>query len=105
MTGSIYPLLALQNHRHAPQAHERIAANDRAVESAVAAGADGKPAASLGKPAVNGRLPTGFPQRLGRRFAPPTATWKTLETFSTATTTSTTTMYGFRVPMKGAFGP
>jgi len=61
-----------------PGRHDRRALARRpAVEAAVSAGADGRPAASLGKPAY-GRLPTGLPQRLGRRSAPPTATWKTL---------------------------
>jgi hypothetical protein len=58
----------------------RAGARRQAVESAVAAGTDGRPAAALGKPAF-GRLPTGPPQRLGRRCATPTATWKTLRVY------------------------
>ncbi len=54
----------------------RALARRPAAEAAVAAGDDGRPDASLGKPA-SGRLPSGLPQRLGRRFATTTATWKT----------------------------
>ena len=54
----------------------RAGARRPAVESAVSAGVCGRPDATLGKPA-SGRLPTGLPQRLGRRCAPPTDTWKT----------------------------
>ncbi len=58
--------------------NRRAFAQRPAVEAAVAAGDDGRPDALLGKPALRkGRLPTGLPQRLGLRFAPPTATWKT----------------------------
>ena len=63
----------------APRAIDRRAhARRPAVESAVTVGDDGRPDATLGKPALRkGRLPTGLPQRLGLRFAPSTATWKT----------------------------
>jgi len=58
--------------------HRRAGARRPAAEAAVTAGDDGRPDASLGKPALRkDRLPTGLPQRLGRRFATPAATWKT----------------------------
>jgi hypothetical protein len=62
--------------------HRRAFARRPAVEAAVAAGDDGRPDASLGKPALRkDRLPTGLPHRLGLRFAPSTATWKTSNVF------------------------
>ena len=62
--------------------NRRASAQRPAVEAAVAAGDDGRPDSSLGKPTLRkGRLPTGLPQRLGLRFAPSTATWKTRGVF------------------------
>jgi hypothetical protein len=57
--------------------NRRAQARRQAVESAVSAGAYGRP--------VESRPPAPFPQvshsRLGRRLATPTATWKTLRVY------------------------